>query len=55
MALLATFFAIGIATAPPVDMNQFPTDLTPQEFTQQESVTGNRYEDFNGTTVNPFL
>ena len=46
--------ALGIATAPAVDLNSFPTDLTPVEVTVQDSLTGNRYDDFNGVDSNVF-
>ena len=51
--------ALGIATAPAVDLNAFPTDMTPVEFTvSSETIVDYpyipapiAYEWFNGVTI----
>ena len=53
--MFALIAALGVATAPAVDLNSFPTDLTPVEFAATESLTGNSYADFNGVDGNPFV
>ena len=54
MGIFFSEIALSIATVPAVDLNQFPTDLTPQELTEQVSVTGNSYSNFNGMEASPF-
>ena len=55
MSSFLTVALFSFAAVPAVDLNQYPTDLAPQEFTVTESVTGNSYEQFNGVTTNPFV
>ena len=55
MSSFLTVALLSIATVPAVDLNQYPSDLAPQEFAVTESYTGNTYETFNGVTVNPFV
>ena len=55
---MSSFLAVAllsIATVPAVDLNQYPTNLEPQEFAVTESYTGNTYETFNGVQSNPFV
>ena len=54
MNLFSTACVLCIAMVPTVDMNQFPMELNQQEFTEQQSITGNSYEDFNSGIANPY-
>ena len=57
--MLNLIAALGIATAPAVDLNAFPTDITPVEFTvASETIIDYQYipapiayERFNGVMI----